>query len=296
MTIRKIIPKGLAVSDLFIYTILLVIALTMVLPFVHEFAKSLSYPTEVAAGRVSLWPQQFTWGNYEYFYRNHLKTLSRAFLNSIFVTGFGVIWSTLQTALFAFPLSRPRTEFRLTKPIMYLVLFTLVFSPPVIPYFLALKSYGLMDTYWALILPGTILPFELILVITFFKQLPEEMFDACRIDGGSDFHLFRHVALPLSKAVLVTIALFASVGLWNIFFHAMLFIRNPKLQPLQVFVRGILQAGGDMPTGKLLKDPFAETESTKSAIIMLTTLPIILVYPLLQRYFAKGFLLGAIKE
>ncbi len=296
MTIRKIVPKWLTVPDLCIYTILLVIALTMVLPFGHELAKSFSYPTEVAAGRVSLWPKQFTWGNYGYFYRNHLKTLSRAFLNSIFVTGFGVIWSTLQTALFAFPLSRPRTEFRLTKPIMYLVLFTLVFSPPVIPYFLALKSYGLMDTYWALILPGTILPFELILVITFFKQLPEEMFDACRIDGGSDFHLFRHVALPLSKAVLVTIALFASVGLWNIFFHAMLFIRNPKLQPLQVFVRGILQAGGDMPTEHLLKDPFAETESTKSAIIMLTTLPIILVYPLLQRYFAKGILLGAIKE
>ena len=179
---------------------------------------------------------------------------------------------------------------------MYLVLFTLVFSPPVIPYFLAIKSYGLMDSRWALILPHTVTPFELILVITFFRQLPEEMFDACRIDGGNDYHLFRHVALPLSKAVLVTVALFTSVGLWNIFFHAMLFLRDPKLQPLQVFVRGILQAGGDMPTRKLLKDPFAETESTKSAIILLTTLPIILVYPLLQRYFAKGVLLGAIKE
>lgn len=296
MTTQTTGTYRITIAEICIYLILFAIALSMALPFVHELAKSFSYPTEVAAGRVSLWPKQFTWGNYEYFYRNHRKTLSRAFLNSMFVTGFGVIWSTFNTALFAFPLSRPRAEFRLTKPIMYLVLFTLVFSPPVIPYFLALKSYGLMDTYWALILPGTVMSFELILVITFFKQLPEEMFDACRIDGGNDWHLFRHVAIPLSKAVLVTVALFASVGLWNIFFHALLFLRNPKLQPLQVFVRGILQAGGDISSGQLLKDPFAETESTKSALVLLTTLPIILVYPLLQRYFAKGVLLGAIKE
>ena len=293
---RKIFPRRMTLSAIVVYSVLFAVGLSMLLPFVHELAKSFSYPTEVEAGRVALWPKRFTLGNYEYFYRLHLKTLSRAFGNSIFVTGFGALWTTFNMALFAFPLSRPASEFRLTKPIMYLVLFTLVFSPPVIPYFLALKSYGLMDTYWALILPGTIMPFEVILVITFFRQLPEEMFDACRIDGGNDYHLFRHVALPLSKAVLVTVALFASVGLWNIFFHAMLFIRDPKLQPLQVFVRGILQAGGDMPTGKLLKDPFAETESTKSAIILLTTLPIILVYPLLQRYFAKGVLLGAVKE
>ena len=283
-------------SGIIVYSILITIALSMLLPFVHELAKSLSYPTEVRSGRVSFWPKQFTWGNYEYFYRKHLKTLSHAFANSLFITGFGVIWSTLNAALFAFPLSRPHSEFRLTKPIMYIILFTLVFSPPVIPYFLTIKAYGLMDTHWAIILPHTIFPFELILVITFFRQLPENMFDACRIDGGNDYHLFRHVALPLSKAVLVTIALFASVVLWNIFFHAMLFIRSADLQPLQVFVRGILQGGGDISPGRFIKDPFAETESTKSALILLTTLPIILVYPLLQRYFAKGVLLGAIKE
>lgn len=293
---RKNSLKNITFSMIIVYGFLAIVALTMVLPFVHEWAKSFSYPTEAAAGRVAFWPRRFTLGNYEYFYRNHLKTLARAFKNSIFITGVGVCWITFNIALCAFPLSRPHTEFRLTKPIMYLVLFTLVFSPPVIPYFLAIKSYGLMDSRWALILPHTVTPFELILVITFFRQLPEEMFDACRIDGGNDYHLFRHVALPLSKAVLVTVALFTSVGLWNIFFHAMLFLRDPKLQPLQVFVRGILQAGGDMPTRKLLKDPFAETESTKSAIILLTTLPIILVYPLLQRYFAKGVLLGAVKE
>lgn len=286
-----------AYSEFAIYAVLTAIALTMVLPFVHELAKSFSYPTEVAAGRVSLWPREFTWGNYGYFYQKHRATLTRSFVNSLYITGFGVFWSTLNAALFAFPLSRPHNEFRLTKPIMYLVLFTLVFSPPVIPYFLAVKSYGLMNTHWAIILPHTIFPFELILVISFFRQLPEEMFDACRIDGGGDWHLFRHVAVPLSKAALVTVALFASVALWNIFFHAMLFIRTPELQPLQVFVRGILQAGGDIATsGQLIKDPFAETESTKSAIVILTTMPIILVYPLLQRYFAKGVLLGAIKE
>ena len=292
---RSILRLRLNVTSIVIYGILLCVALSMLLPFVHEAAKSLSYPTEVRAGRVSLWPRQFTWGNYEYFYRKHLKTLSRAFWNSIFITVVGVLWSTMNVAIFAFPLSRPASEFRLTKPILSLVLFTLVFAPPMIPYFLTIKSYGLMNTHWAIILPHTIFPFEAILVITFFRQLPEEMFDACRIDGGNDFHLLWHVAIPLSKAVLVTVALFASVILWNIFYHAMMFIRSPSLQPLQVFVRGVLQAGGDV-SGRMFKDPFAETESTKSAIIMLTTLPIILVYPLLQRYFAKGVLLGAIKE
>lgn len=288
--------KKVTVSHVLIYGILLMVGVSMILPFVHELAKSFSYPSEVAAGRVGVWPRQFTWGNYYYFYRKHLGPLAQAFWNSIFITVVGVIWSTTNTAIFAFPLSRPRQEFHPTKPIMYIVLFSLVFFPPVIPYFLSVKSYGLMDTHWAIILPHTIFPFQLILVITFFKQLPEELFDACRIDGGTDWHLLRHVAIPLSKAVLMTISLFSAVVLWNIFFHAMLFIRSVDLQPLQVFVRGILQAGGDFSRAGTAKDPFAETESTKSAIVLLTTIPIILVYPLLQKYFAKGVLLGAVKE
>jgi ABC-type glycerol-3-phosphate transport system permease component len=175
-------------------------------------------------------------------------------------------------------------------------MFSLVFSRPIIPYFLSVKAYGLIDTHWAIILPHTIFPFHLVLALSFFRQLPEELFSACRIDGGNDWHLLRHVALPLSRAVLMTISLFSAVILWNIFLHAMLFIRSSDLQPLQVFVRSILQAGGDVSRAGIIKDPFAETDSTKSALVLLTTIPIVLVYPLLQRYFAKGALLGAIKE
>lgn len=288
--------RKITVSDAIVYLVLICVALSMVLPFVHETAKSFSAPQEVASGRVGLWPKEFTWGNYFYFYRKHLGTLGRAFWNSTFITVVGVIWSTLNTAIFGFAVSRPRNEFRLTKPLMYVVLFSLVFSRPIIPYFLSVKAYGLMDTHWAIIFPHTIFPFQLVLVISFFRQLPEELFSACRIDGGSDWHLLRHVALPLSKAVLMTISLFSAVVLWNIFLHAMLFIRSSDLQPLQVFVRSIMQAGGDISRAGLIKDPFAETESTKSALVLLTIIPIALIYPLMQKYFAKGALLGAIKE
>jgi multiple sugar transport system permease protein/putative aldouronate transport system permease protein len=118
---RKNVLKNITFSLIVVYGFLTIVALTMVLPFVHEWAKSFSYPTEAAAGRVAFWPRQFTWGNYHYFYRLHLKTLARAFKNSIFITGVGVCWITFNIALCAFPLSRPHTEFRLTKPIMYLV-------------------------------------------------------------------------------------------------------------------------------------------------------------------------------
>lgn len=237
----------------------------------------------------------FPLGNYHYYYRKHLGPLARAFWNSTFITVVGVSWSTVNTALFAFALSRPRREFPLARGLMYLVFFSLVFSPPLIPYFLSIKSYGLMDTHWAIILAHTIFPFHLVLVVSFFRQLPEDLMSACRIDGGSDWHLLRHVALPLSKAVFMAISLFAAVILWNIFMHALLFIRSADLQPLQVFVRGIFQGSGDRAQDSLRRDPYAEMESTKSAILLISTVPIALIYPLLQKHFAKGVLVGAVK-
>ena len=200
--------RRITVSDAIVYMLLFCVALSMVLPFVHEMAKSFSAPQEVSSGRVGLLPKELTLGNYYYFYRKHLSTLARAFGNSTFITVVGVLWSTLNTAMFAFALSRPRNEFRLTKPLMYIVMFSLVFSRPIIPYFLSVKAYGLIDTHWAIILPHTIFPFHLVLAVTFFRQLPEDLFSACRIDGGNDWHLLRHVALPLSRAVLVTVSLF----------------------------------------------------------------------------------------
>lgn len=289
--------KGSFPGTVVVYGLMALIALSMLLPFVHELAKSFSYPTTVESGKVNLWPIDFTLGNYYYFWRKQRAQLGQAFLNSILITVVGTLWNVFHTALLAFPLCRPRREFAPGRIILIMVVFCFVFQRPVIPYFTAVKSYGLMNTRAALVLTHTVVPFYLILVLAFFRNLPEELFDACRIDGGNEYHLFFQVALPLSKAVLATVAVFSGVDFWNLFFHVKLFIRSTGLMPLQPIVRSIMQGGGDVLQGTLLDlDPFRETESIKSALIILMTVPVMAAYPLLQKYFAKGAIVGAIKE
>jgi putative aldouronate transport system permease protein len=284
------------VDNAVVYALLGLIALTMVLPFVHELAKSFSYPTAVEAGRVNLLPRNFTFGNYYYFWRKQRAQLFRALLNTVFITVVGTIWGVASTALMAFPLSRPRREFRWGTPVLILVIFCFVFQRPLIPYFLTIRAYGLMNTHAALILPHTVVPFYLFLMMTFMRGLPEEFVDACRIDGANEFQMFVRVIVPLSKAVLATVAVFSGVQLWNLFFHPLIFIRSTRLMPLQPIVRSIMRGGGDVLQGSLLdQDPFRETSSIKSALIILTTLPVALAYPFLQKYFTKGTMVGAIK-
>lgn len=266
----------------------------MLFPFIHELAKSFSYPTEVAAGRVSLWPKRFTWGNYLYFAK--FKQLWRSFANSVIITVVGTIWTVFMTAMMAYPLSRSIKEFKIGRAIRLVVVFSMVFFPPMIPYFLAIRSYGLMDNYGALILTHTVYPYYLLMMISFYQGLEEGLLEAARIDGAGDFRLFWQFALPLSKPVLATITIFTAALYWNMFMHPMLFIRSADLQPLQMYVRGIMQGGGDIArTASIQRDPFAESESIKSALVIMTTIPIVAVYPFLQKHFMKGAQLGSIK-
>jgi ABC-type glycerol-3-phosphate transport system permease component len=284
-------------GEALIYVFRGLVALSMLLPFLHELAKSLSFPTAVEAGKVGLWPQSFTFGNYVYHWRKQRVPLALGLMNSVLITVVGTAWNVVCTALLAFPLSRSRKEFRLGAAIMVMVIFCFVFQRPVIPYFLAVKAYGLMNTRAALVVTHTVVPFYLVLLVTAFRQLPEELLDACRMDGGNEFRLLFNVALPLSKAVLATIGIFVGVELWNIFYHAKLFIRSTSLLPLQPIIRSIMQGGGDVLQGTLLdSDPYRETQSIKSALIILNTLPVLIVYPFIQRYFTKGVMVGGIKE
>ncbi|MFW5776343.1 MAG: carbohydrate ABC transporter permease [Spirochaetota bacterium] len=288
---------GSFVGTVFVHIVLVIVGLVMLLPFVHELAKSLSFPLRVQVGDVVFWPKDFTFRNYTYFIDPAYKNLWRSFINTAYLTVVGTVWSVFFTAIVAFPLSRPRSEFRLGPAMMGLVVFSIIFFPPLIPYFLVVKSYGLMDTLWAIILAHTIGPFNLILVFSYYRGLPEDLFDSCRIDGGTDLRLVWQIAIPLSKPVLATIAVYTAVLLWNIFLHALLFIRDPTIMPLQPIVRSILSRSTDsLARQSLTFNPFESAESTKSAIILLSTLPIIAVYPFLQRYFVKGALLGALKS
>jgi putative aldouronate transport system permease protein len=293
----KKVKRDSTMGTIIVYALLIIISLTMILPFIHELAKSFSYPTEVETGRVSLIPLKPTLGNYYYFWRKQLERLGTAFLNTISLTVITMIWTVINTAILAFPMSRPGKEFRFGNAILLLVIFCFVFNRPVIPYFLTVKGFGLMNTHLALILTHTITPYYLILMLTFFRGLPEELVDACRMDGGNELTIFRHVVLPLSKPVLASVAIFAGVNMWNIFFHALLFLRDANLQPLQVIVREVMRGQGDfLEAGIIDNDPFKQTESIKSALIILSILPVAIAYPFLQKYFVKGAMLGSLKS
>ncbi len=286
---------GSAIGNILIYLVLVLITLAMVLPFIHELAKSFSYPSEVDAGRVSLWPRKITFGNYYYYYRKHWIPLLRSFGITVYITLVGTLWSVSMSAFMAYPLSRSRKEFRLGPLAMSIVIFCFIMFPPLIPYFLVIKTYGFLDTQWSIIIPHTIIPFHLIILVAFFRQLPEDIFDSCRIDGANDLLIFSRIVLPLSKAALATVAIFTAIILWNIFLHPLLFIQNPNKFPLQIFLRSIFHGGAD-PEALLERDHFDNTESIKSALVVITTLPIVIIYPILQKHFVKGMMLGAIKE
>ncbi|MFP4510416.1 MAG: carbohydrate ABC transporter permease [Spirochaetota bacterium] len=272
------------------------IGLAMLLPFVNEIAKSLSHPEFVNRGLVSFWPQGFTLRNYQHFFDSEYRGLWRAFFNSIYITSIGTVWSVFFTACMAYPMSKTHKAFRAGPALSLLIVFAIVFFPPMIPYFLAVRGYGLMNTRWVIILAHTIGPFYLIIVRTFFRGLPQDLFDAADIDGASDIRQALQLAFPLAKPALATIGIYTAVLLWNVYLHSLLFIRDASLMPLQPVVRSLMASSGDTGEVTLVYDAFRNAESTKSALLIISIIPIALVYPLLQKHFTKGALLGSVKS
>ncbi|MFP4377069.1 MAG: carbohydrate ABC transporter permease [Spirochaetales bacterium] len=271
------------------------IGLIMLLPFVNEIAKSLSNPLVVQQGRVTFFPIGLTLGNYGYYIDPEFDGLWRSFLNSFYITSIGTVWSVFFTASMAYSMSKPAEIFRAGKFLSLLLVFAIVFFPPMIPYFLTVRSYGLMNTRWVIILAHTIGPFNLLIVRTYFRSLPQELFDAAEMDGASEFRQCFQIAFQLSKPALATIAIYTAVLLWNIYLHSLLFIRDPEITPLQPVVRSLLAQSEDTGAVTLEVNPFRNAQSAKSALVILSILPIAVVYPFLQRHFTKGALLGSVK-
>ncbi len=280
-----------------VFAMALVTVVTLV-PIAHEIAKSLSMPAAVNEGRVTLWPVDFTWGNYLHYFKPEYASLLTAFVNNALLTVLGTAWSVFFTMLTAFPISRSFREFRFGPFLMGLFVFCIVFSPPLIPYFLSIRAYGLMDTWWALILPHMVLPFNLILVVSYLRGMPEELFEACRMDGGNDWWMAFRVAFPLAGPILATIAIYTAVLFWNLYLHPILFLQNPDLMPLQPVLRSYLAEdfGVIRITADGTQDLFGNSPSATSALVLLSILPVVLVSPFLQKYFLKGSLEGAIKS
>ncbi|MFD0679695.1 MULTISPECIES: carbohydrate ABC transporter permease [unclassified Paenibacillus] len=276
------------------YIILTLVALSCLLPIINIVAVSLSNQNAVASGFVSLWPIGFNLDSYKALLKG--TNILRAFQNSLVITLVGVLLSMLFTIMAAYPLSRKYFWGR--KFFTMAMVFTMLFSGGLIPTFLLVKSLGLVNSYGALWLPGLISTYNMLVMRTFFENIPAEMEEAARIDGCGELRLLAQVILPLSLPVVATLGLFYGVGFWNAFMSVLIYINDTKFFNLTVLVQKMVQSQQLLQQMNNLQPDDVEAvtpDSIKSAAIVVMIAPMLAVYPLLQKYFVKGVMIGSIK-
>jgi ABC-type glycerol-3-phosphate transport system permease component len=271
--------------------LLTVLAIVMLFPFVYVVAVSFSSYEDVIGGGLILFPANPTLEAYEQVLQGGIVT--RAVQVTIGITLVGTFLNVLFTATMAYGLSRPGVPG--SRFFLIVVLFTFLFGPGLIPRFLLIKELNLLDTYASLILPGLISAFNLVIIRNFFMNIPQELLDSARVDGAHDLRVFWDITLPLSKAVLAVIALFYGVGLWNTFFNAILYLQDTSKWPVQVVLNQYVLQGSSLATEVDPNQPPPPPQTIQMAVLVIATVPILLVYPFLQKYFTKGVLTGAIK-
>ena len=282
------------VLDIVNNVLLALIALTMLFPFYYMFVVSFATYEDFVMSEILLWPKEWVLDAYEYILGS--KEFVRSVGVTVYVTIVGTLVSLLLTAMMAYALSRKILG---QKFFMVMVLFTFVFSAGMIPSYMVVQGTGLMDTLWALIIPGAISSFNLIVMREFFANVPYDLTEAAVIDGANDLRIFTRIILPLSKPALAAFGLFYAVGLWNSYFTSLLYLSDPAKWTVQVILRQmiILNQGSLVDAGAQVgfsKPPPAETIGM--AAVLVATIPILVVYPFLQKHFAKGVMLGSVKE
>ncbi|MEV0268349.1 carbohydrate ABC transporter permease [Hamadaea sp. NPDC050747] len=271
--------------------VLLICCAAVAIPFIGVISTSLAGQEQITkAGGYVLWPSHPSFDAYAAIFRGGAVT--RATLVSIGVTLVGSLLSMAVVALLAYSLSRPGSFGH--RPLLMLVLITMLFNAGMIPNYLLIKQLGLIDSWWALILPPAVSAFQVIIVRAFFMEVPREIIDAARIDGAGELQILTRIMLPLSKAVLAVVGLFQAVAYWSAFFNALLYINDPDKWPLSLVLRTYVvdnaAVGTDLP-GEVVPPQ----QSLQMAILVVSLVPICLVYPFLQKHFAKGVVVGAVK-
>ena len=283
---------GDIIANVVIYILLTLIAVIMVIPFIYVIAASFATEAEIQTRPIFFIPDSPTLDAYaRIFDMNDMGTrVFHSLLISVCVTAIGTFINLFFTTTMAYGLSR--TNLIGKKPLLNMVLFTMVFGGGMIPLFLVVKGLGMYDTYAALILPGAISAYNMIIVRNFFMELPRELEEAASIDGCSDIGIFIKIALPLSLPCLATFGLFYAVGHWNNYFGALLYLEDSTKFPFQLVLRNIV-----MQTAETQTDPNAliPEDTLKMAVIVIGTVPILIVYPFLQKHFAAGVMVGAVK-
>ncbi|TCO48658.1 multiple sugar transport system permease protein/putative aldouronate transport system permease protein [Kribbella antiqua] len=272
--------------------VLLVFCAAVIIPFVGVISTSVAPNKQInESGGLVLFPKSVNFAAYESLFAGGVVT--RALFVSIFVTVVGTLLSLTVSCLLAYALSRP--GFSAGRPILLVVLFSMLFSPGIIPTYLVVKGVGLLDSIWALIVPTMVSAFNVIVLRAFFMNLPNEITESARIDGAGELKTFGYIVLPLSKAVLSVIGLFYAVAYWNAFFSALLYLNDSKLWPLQLVLRTYVINDTQLGSAELGTELLPPQASIQMAILVVSIVPILIIYPFLQRHFAKGVLTGAVK-
>ncbi|OXS58024.1 ABC transporter permease [Cohnella sp. CIP 111063] len=292
MQIRR--SLGEKIFDAANVIILALACVTVIIPILHVIASSLSSTNALIHAKVSIWPVDFNWSNYEAVMKN--KTFWRSFSISIFVVVVGTLINMLMTIFTAYPLSK--SYLRGKNAILIYIVFTMIFYPPMIPVYLVVKDIGLINTVWAMIIPVALSQFNLLICLTFFRSLPEELFEAARVDGMGEMRMVMQIAVPLSKPIMMTLGLFYAVFHWNSYATALLYITKTHLKPLQLYLYNLVAKSdmNDMLAIAAESTTQLNPQGLQMATIMVATVPIVIIYPFIQKHFIKGALIGSVKE
>lgn len=277
------------------YAFLTILAVLCVLPLVHLLAISLSSDASVAAGRVLLWPVEFTWKSYDFVLGQS------AFLKSMGISvqrvALGVLINMLLTILVAYPLSKDATALKGRTIYVWIFVFTMLFSGGIIPMYMTIRTLGMLDSMWALVLPAAVPVFNVVILLNFFRNLPKEMEEAALIDGAGHWRILWSIFVPLSAPSIATVTLFAIVSHWNSWFDGILFMNTPDNYPMQSYLytvvvgmNTIINSSTDLEVLLMVSD-----RTAKAAQLFVGAIPVLIVYPFLQRHFTKGIVLGSVK-
>lgn len=283
--------KGYKIFTIFNYIFLTLLAAICLFPFLNIIASSFATPAEMARKKFILFPETFSLDAYRYILST--PTIFRSMAVSVIVTLVGTIFSMIVTSLMAYGLSRKYLYGR--SLFNFLIVFSMLFSGGMIPHFLVVKSLGLLNTYASLILPVTVNAFNLIIMRNFFQALPDSLEESAKIDGASHLTIFTKIMVPLALPSIATISLFYAVSYWNTYMNAILYINDSNKWPIQVLLRQIVIVSSGLQVDGAMFEVVPPAQSVKMAVIVIATVPMLLVYPFIQKYFVKGALVGSVK-
>lgn len=282
--------KHISSLEVFSHILMILIAICILYPMLHVVAVSFSGDSAIMSNAVTIFPKDFTTKSYAYFMKN--AKVIRAYGNSILYTAIGVVYNLAMTALMAYPLSKDKLMGR--SFLMKFVVFTMYFSGGTIPLYMLVSKVGLIDSMWSLIIPQSIWTMEMIILINGYRAIPSSLYEAAYLDGAGEFRVFTQIALPLSKATLASVGLFYFMGHWNSYYYPMLYIFDTDKFPLQVVLRSMLMENTETITGVITEAAVTPT-GVKNAVIVLAMIPVLIIYPFVQKYFTKGVMIGSVK-